>query len=167
MSWRLIAGKRGRDRFVVLLGPLRGPLAPFMRGLVVVTRRTDRMNGILRREISQLLSHQVNDPRLSGVISITKVDTSSDLRLARVFVSVLGSRDEKDTAIRGVNSAMGFIRRELGGRLYLRNVPDLKFILDESIEEAEQLFKMIDRLSDAEPPPSDGGRQGATHPLDT
>ena len=124
-----------------------------------MTRRTDRMNGLIRREISQLLSQQVNDPRLSGVITITKVDISSDLRLARVFVSVLGSQDVKETALRGVNSAMGFIRRELGGRLYLRNVPDLKFILDESMEEAEQVFKLMDRLSAAEP--SDGGHQSA------
>ena len=141
------------------MGRHSGALRPFMRGLFAVSRRTDRMNGLLRREISQLLSHQVKDPRLSGVITITKVDTSSDLRLARVFVSVLGGRDEKDTALRGVNSAMGFIRWELGGRLYLRNVPDLKFILDESMEEAEQVFKLMDRLSAAEP--SGGGHQGA------
>ena len=112
-----------------------------------MTRRTERVNGLLRREISQLLSHELNDPRLSGVVSITRVETSTDLGHARVFVSVLGSDKEKQKVLRGVNSATGFMWKELRDRLSLRSMPELQFVLDESIEEAERIFELMDRLS--------------------
>jgi ribosome-binding factor A len=112
-----------------------------------MTRRTDRINGLLRQEISELLSRELNDPRLSGVVSITKVETSGDLRYARVFVSVLASRDDKETVLSGISSASKFMRRELGERLSLRYIPELSFILDESLEEADHIFRLMDRLS--------------------
>jgi len=117
-----------------------------------LTRRTDRINGLLREEISQLLSHELNDPRLSGVVSITRVETKTDLSHARVFVSVLGNREEKEKVLRGVNSASGYVWKELRLRLSLRHVPELEFILDESIEEAAHIFDLIDRLSTGGPP---------------
>ena len=126
----------------------QGPLtSPSFKGINLMTRRTDRINGLLRQEISQLLSRELNDPRLSSVVSITQVETSSDLRRARVFVSVLGNREEKETVLRGINSATGFMRREMKGRLSLKYIPELKFILDESMEEAEYIFELMDRLS--------------------
>ena len=112
-----------------------------------MTRRTDRINGLLRQEISQLLSRELNDPRLSGVVSITRVEISTDLRYARVFVSVLGNRDERETVLRGIDSATGFMRRELRDRLSLRYIPEFKFILDDSIAEAENIFRLMDRFS--------------------
>ena len=117
-----------------------------------MTRRTDRINGLLRQEISQLLSRELNDPRLSGVVSITHVETTTDLRYARVHVSVLGGREERETVLSGINSAAGFMRRELGVRLSLRYIPELKFILDESIEVADHIFNLMDRLSTNGPP---------------
>ena len=66
-----------------------------------MTRRTDRVNGLLRQEISQLVAWELRDPRLSGIVSITQVDTSADLRHARVFVSVLGNREGKETVPEG------------------------------------------------------------------
>ena len=117
-----------------------------------MTRRTDRINGLLRQEISQLLSRELNDPRLSGVVSITKVETSGDLRYARVFVSVLGSRDGKGTVLSGISSASKFMRRELGERLSLRYIPELSFVLDESLEEADHIFRLMDGLSTEAPP---------------
>jgi ribosome-binding factor A len=116
-----------------------------------MTRRTDRINGLLRQEISELLSRELNDPRLSGVVSITKVETSGDLRYARVFVSVLASRDDKETVLSGISSASKFMRRELGERLSLRYIPELSFILDESLEEADHIFRLMDRLSTEAP----------------
>lgn len=124
-----------------------------------MTRRTDRINGLLRQEISQLLSSELNDPRLSGVVSITKVETSSDLTYARVFVSVLGDNSHQETVLSGINSAAGYIRRQLRSRLSMRFVPELNFILDHSIEEAEQVFRLMDRLTydqDSNPGPRDG-----------
>ena len=135
-----------------------------------MTRRTDRVNGVLRQEISLLLSRELNDPRLSGVVSVTRVETSGDLHYSRVFISVLGSRDDKVAALDGVRSATGFMRRELRTRLSLRQIPELHFSLDESIEEAEHLFGLIDQLT-AEASPQTGSvgedrkkRMDYTHP---
>ena len=111
-----------------------------------MTRRTDRINGLLRQEISQLLYQELKDPRLSGVVSITHVETSPDLRFARVFVSVLGSLEDEKTALDGITSATGFLRRELRVRLDLRHIPELKFILDQSMEQAEHIVKLMDHL---------------------
>ena len=111
-----------------------------------MTRRADRLNGLLRQEISHLLSREIKDPRLNGIISIT------DLRNARVFVSVLGDQETKDAALDGIQSAASFLRRSLRDRLKLRYVPFLKFALDESIEDADALLRVMDRLQD-EPAP--------------
>ena len=116
-----------------------------------MTRRTDRVNELIRQEISQLLSRELNDPRLSGVVSITRVDTSSDLRIARVYVSVLGGQEKKQTVLSGVGSAAKYMRKELGLRLTLRYVPELRFILDETMDEAEHLYRLMDGLSTEEP----------------
>ena len=113
-----------------------------------MTRRADRINGLLRLEISHLLSREIKDPRLNGIISITEVQTSSDLRNARVFVSVLGDKDTKDAALDGIQSAASFLRRSLRDRLKLRYVPFLKFALDESIEDADAVLRVIDQLRD-------------------
>lgn len=109
-------------------------------------RRNDRVNEVLRHEISQLLARQIKDPRLSGVISITQVKTSSDLRLAQVFLSVMGDSETKRSALEGMQSAAKFLRRELGQRLTLRHTPFLTFVLDESIEQADHLLRIMDLL---------------------
>ena len=126
-----------------------------------MTRRTDRINGLLRQEISKLLSHELNDPRLSGVVSITQVETSSDLRRARVYVSVLGDQQVKNTVLSGINSATGFMRRELGGRLTLKYIPELSFVLDESLDEAQQIFNVMDHLAMNGPADADGDDEEA------
>ena len=113
-----------------------------------MSRRADRINGLLRQEISLLLSREIKDPRLHGVISITQVQTSSDLRNARVYVSVMGDQETKDTALDGIQSAAAFLRRSLRDRLKLRYVPFLKFSLDESIEDADGVLRIMDGLQD-------------------
>ncbi len=114
-------------------------------------RRIDRVNQLLRQEISQLLSLQIKDPRLSGVISITRVSTSSDLQGAEVFLSVMGDAETKQTALDGIRSASTFLRRELRQRLTLRYTPFLKFVLDESYEEADHILGIMDRIKDETP----------------
>lgn len=113
-----------------------------------MSRRTDRINGLLRQEISQLLSRQIKDPRLRGVISITQVKTAGDLRSATVFVSVLGDAATKHSALQGIQSASSFLRRELGNTLTLRYVPSLKFVLDDTMETAGHLLEIMDRVKD-------------------
>lgn len=115
-----------------------------------MSRRTDRINELLRREISQLLARQIKDPRLHGVISVTQVDTSHDLRNAQVFLSVMGDAAAKQSALDGVLSAAAFIRRELRGRLALRYTPFLRFALDDSMEHGDQLLRLMDTIRDSE-----------------
>jgi ribosome-binding factor A len=130
----------------------------FPKEVTSVTRRTERINGVLRQEISQLLARELNDPRLSGIVSITQIETTSDLRHSKVYISVLGDDKQKETVLGGVNSAARFMRRELGVRLSLRYVPELKFMLDESMEQAEHILTVIDRVS-AEVPVDPGSQE--------
>ncbi len=110
-------------------------------------KRVDRINGLLRQEISELLAREIKDPRLNCVITITEVQTSSDLRSARVFVSVMGDRETKEAALDGIQSAAAFLRRELRGRLSMRYVPFMTFFLDNSIEEGNHLLTVLDSLA--------------------
>ena len=114
-------------------------------------RRIERVNELLRQEISLLLARQIKDPRLQGVISITRVNTSSDFRAAEVFLSVMGDPEAKLSAIKAIRSASSFLRRELRPRLTLRHTPFLTFSLDESLEEAGHLPEIMNSIREQEP----------------
>ena len=111
-----------------------------------MSRRVDRVNELLRLEISQLLARQVKDPRLSGVITITEVRAAPDLRNALVLVSVMGDDETKKTALAGIQSAAKFMRRELRDRVSLRYVPFLSFTLDDSLETSDRLMGMLNQI---------------------
>lgn len=111
------------------------------------TRRIARVNDLIRKEISELLLREIRDPRLGGLLSVTEVDTSPDLRHAKVFVSVMGSEEEKRQAEEGLAAASGFLRRSLGERLSLRRIPQLDFQRDESIERGGHLLELIEEVA--------------------
>ena len=111
-----------------------------------MSRRVDRVNELLRLEISQLLARQVKAPRLSGVITITEVRAAPDLRTALVLVSVMGDDETKKTALAGIQSAAKFMRRELRDRVSLRYVPFLSFTLDDSLETSDRLMGMLNQI---------------------
>ena len=112
-------------------------------------RRIERVNGLLREEISNLIASQVNDPRLKGLITITQVQTASDLRNARVYVSVMGDEPIRQEALAGIQSSASYLRRELRERVALRYVPFLRFMLDDAMLEADRLMHIIDNLDNA------------------
>ncbi|HEY33331.1 MAG TPA: 30S ribosome-binding factor RbfA [Dehalococcoidia bacterium] len=112
----------------------------------------ERVNSLLRHEISELLRYQVKDPRLDTFITVTAVDTSSDMRHAKVFVSRLGGQEEKQETLGALASAAGFFRRELAARLKLRRVPELNFQWDDSLERGDRLLRLIDRVSPKQEP---------------
>jgi ribosome-binding factor A len=109
------------------------------------TRRQERVADLLQEEISGLLQREVRDPRLEFV-TVTAVKVSPDLRHARVYVSLLGSEEEQQAALVGLRHATGFLRHELGARLSLRLVPDLTFVLDESIERGQRILELLHQL---------------------
>ena len=116
-----------------------------------MSRRTDRINEQLREEISTLLARQINDPRLKRVVSITHVVTSSDLRSAKVYISVMGREDTRQAALEGIRSAASFLRHELRNRINMRHTPFLTYELDSSMEEADQVLRVMDRIRTDEP----------------
>lgn len=113
-----------------------------------MSRRTDRVNELLRLEISQVLTRQIKDPRLSGVITITEIRTTPDLRNALVLLSVMGDQESKRNALAGIQSAAKFLRRELRGRLALRYVPFLSFALDDSLDHADRLMGILNQIQE-------------------
>ena len=111
------------------------------------TRRIDRVNSLIREEISSILSGNISDPRLSGLITITHVDTSPDLRRAKVFVSILGDSNAQRDAMGGLEAASGFIHRLMKKRVSMRNVPFLVFKLDDSVAKANKILSLMDASS--------------------
>ena len=115
-------------------------------------RRMQRVNDLIREEISELLGREVRDPRLAGIISVTEVVTSPDLRHAKVYFSILGTEEEKRQAEDGLAAASGFIRKGLGERLSIRYTPELSFEIDESIERGSRLLQLIKDVTPLERP---------------
>ncbi|MDD5288030.1 MAG: 30S ribosome-binding factor RbfA [Dehalococcoidales bacterium] len=115
-----------------------------------MTYRKERLNSLLRQEISDLVQRQVKDPRLGSFVSITAVQISSDMRYAKVFVSRLGTDIEKKETLTALASASGYIRHELGERLKTRRIPELNFKLDETIEKANKVLRIIDEIASEE-----------------
>ena len=112
-----------------------------------MAHRIQRLNSLIRHEISELLQRQVKDPRLGSFITITGVTTSADLRHAKVFVSCIRSDKERQEIMAGLASAAGFFRKELTDHLKLRRIPEFSFHWDDSIERGAHLLQLIDRLS--------------------
>lgn len=113
-----------------------------------MSRRTSRVSELLREEISELVQRDLKDPRLEGAfLSITEVEVTADLRTAAVFVSHLGSSEERDEALAGLQSASAFLERELRRRLRLRRTPSLSFRFDPSIERGARLASTIAELA--------------------
>ena len=120
-----------------------------------MTRRTERFNELLRAELSELIQREVKDPRLGGLISVTQVEVTPDLRHARVFVSVMGSEEERTAAFKALHSARFFLRRELTHRIKARRMPELAFQRDDSLERGARLLSLIDEATHGPetPPP--------------
>ena len=111
------------------------------------TRRMARVNDLIRKEISEVILREIRDPRLSGLLSVTRVETSADLRYAKVFISLMGSDEEKRQAEEGLAAASGFLRRGLGDRVVLRYIPQLTFHLDDSIEKGSRMLELIKQVA--------------------
>nr|WP_325301555.1 30S ribosome-binding factor RbfA [uncultured Oscillibacter sp.] len=107
----------------------------------MASNRIHRINDEIQRELAAQLRN-LKDPRVSGMVSITRVDTTNDLRYARVYVSALDKAREKDV-LKGLKSASGFLRRELGHALQLRYTPELQFIGDGSIEHGAHILELL------------------------
>ncbi len=107
-----------------------------------------RATADIQRELSDLF-RELKDPRVSKLLSIVKIDLSADLSYATVYVSAIEGFDKTVESVKGLKSAAGFLRRELGLRLKLRKTPELKFIADNSIEHSAHISRIIDSFEEA------------------
>lgn len=99
----------------------------------------------IKREVSAIVAKEVKDPRL-GMISITDVEVSRDLSIAKVFFSMLGSEEERTKTLEGLNRAKGFVRSELAKRLQLRHTPEVNFLFDNSLEQGAKMDALLKSL---------------------
>jgi ribosome-binding factor A len=112
-----------------------------------MSHRMERVNTLLKREISGLIQNELRDPRLDEFIAVTEVDTSQDLQYAKVFVSSLSGQQEEAKILGILNGASGFLRTALAHTVTLRRVPELHFLWDNSIEHGDHILRLIDEVT--------------------
>jgi ribosome-binding factor A len=115
-----------------------------------LSRRTERVSGVLREEISRLVAAELQDPRLRSLVTLSHISVTEDLQHATLSVTVLGGPEDRADAVEALNAAASFLRRELGQRLRLKRTPELRFELDGSIEEGDHVLDLLDNLQVSE-----------------
>ena len=110
-----------------------------------MSQRTDRLDSQIRAELMQLLQREMKDPRV-GFATVTRVETARDLGSAKVWVSVLGTPEEQEAALAALTDAAPWLRRQLGGRLTIRHVPQLVIRHDDSIEAGDRVLRLLNEL---------------------
>ena len=113
--------------------------------------RPEKVAHLMRREVAEILQQRLRDPRISAMVSVTDVEVTQDLSFARVFVSVMGSPDERAATLEALAHAAGFVRHELSPRLGLREVPEVRFVHDESLDRGARVEELLKRIQDGRP----------------
>jgi ribosome-binding factor A len=111
-----------------------------------MSRRTERINELIREELSEMIMRELRDPRLEGLISITHVEVSPDLNNAKVMVSIMSETTDQQDALKALRAASGYMHKELVHRLDMRRVPFLDFRLDTSIAEGAAILAHLDQV---------------------
>lgn len=109
------------------------------------TNRMDKVNEMLKKEISLVIDQELKNPNITGIISVTKVKTALDLKTARVYISLLNCKSKKNT-IEGLKNASGYIRSEIAKRVNMRYTPELTFEIDESMEYGSRIESILKEI---------------------
>ena len=104
--------------------------------------RIEKLQELIKQEMSKMLLSDLKDPRI-GFVTVTDVEMTGDLREAKIFVSIMGGAQQVQSSLEGLNSALGFIRREIGQRVRLRFTPEISFALDTSLDYGEHIQKLL------------------------
>ena len=112
--------------------------------------KNTRINGEVQKELSRIISQEIKDPRISPMTSVVACEVAPDLKSCKAYMSVLGDKEAQDSTMAGLKSAMGYIRRELARTVNLRNTPEIRFIIDQSIEYGVNMSKRIDDVIKAD-----------------
>lgn len=108
--------------------------------------KNTRINGEVQKELANLIRGEIKDPRISPWTSVVAVEVAPDLKSCKAYISVLGSEEARIDTLKGLNSAEGYIRRQLARNLNLRNTPEITFVMDQSIEYGVNMAKKIDEV---------------------
>jgi len=108
--------------------------------------RNERIAEEIKKVTSQIINNELKDPRIDGLISVTKVEVTRDLRHATIFISLYGDKAKKDTTFEVIQNAKGFIRYELANKIRIRYIPEISIKLDESIEYGIHINKLLEEL---------------------
>lgn len=106
--------------------------------------KNTRVNSEVQRELSNIIRGEIKDPRINPLTSVVMVEVAPDLKTCKAYISVLGDEESQQNTVEGLRSAVGFIRRQLAKNLNLRHTPEIRFILDQSIEYGVHMSKVID-----------------------
>lgn len=109
--------------------------------------RVSRVGEQIKKELSEIIQREIKDPRI-GFVTVTKVEMSGDLQIAKVYVSVLGSETEKQQTLAALEKATGYMRSEIGRRIRLRYTPELTFVIDQSLEHSEHINKLLNDVQE-------------------
>ncbi|RKO60911.1 ribosome-binding factor A [Caldibacillus debilis GB1] len=120
-----------------------------MSGVIEMNLRANRIAEQMKKELSDIIGRKLKDPRI-GFVTVTDVEVTGDLQIAKVFLSVFGSEEDKENTLAGLAKAKGFIRSEIGRRIRLRKTPDLIFELDESLEYGNRIETLIKHIKEEE-----------------
>lgn len=110
--------------------------------------RSGRINEEMKRELSNIIQNELKDPRMSAMVSITRVEVTKDLRYAKVFVSIFGKEEEKSSTLSALKSSAGFMRKEVGHRINLRHTPELVIEVDNSIEHGMHIDLLLQKIKE-------------------
>jgi ribosome-binding factor A len=113
--------------------------------------RPEKVAHLMRREVADILETRLRDPRLGRTVTVTDVEVTHDLSYARIYVTVLGNEAERKSSLEALGHAAGFVRREIGQRLELREVPEIKFLYDDSLDKGGRVEDLLRRLERGEP----------------
>lgn len=109
--------------------------------------KNTRINGEVQRELSNIIRGGIKDPRINPLTSVVAVEVAPDLKTCKAYISVLGDEESQAKTLAGLKSAEGFIRSKLAKTVNLRNTPEIRFVLDQSIEYGVKMSKMIDEVT--------------------
>lgn len=110
--------------------------------------KNTRINGEVLKELSNIIRSEIKDPRINPMTSVVAVEVAPDLKTCKAYISVLGDEKSRKDTITGLKSAEGYIRRQLARTVNLRNTPEIRFILDQSIEYGINMSKLIDEVTE-------------------
>ena len=109
--------------------------------------KNTRINGEVQRVLAEVIRAEIKDPRISPLTSVVSVEVAPDLKTCKAWISVYGDEEAQKATIEGLKSAEGFIRKELARRINLRNTPEIRFIVDQSIAYGVKMSKLIDEVN--------------------